>query len=198
MSKLIVCLGYHLEPDGSISSILENRLKDTADLCNKNKNSILLLMGGFSYRGLEKFKFSEASLMKGFLEKNFNQQIKDINIITEENTTSTVEQLCYLKDFIKEKEINDSDLIIVSSEFFGNRVKLYAEYIFGIVNGIVFIESQIPKEFLPKFQEVEAVKLTEAQNWLKNHTKGDDTKILKEQKEFQSKVKKGEIVQQVS
>ena len=198
MSKLIVCLGYRLEPDGSMSPILENRLKDTARLCEENMNPTLLLVGGFSYHKAEKFNFSESALMKEFLENNFAKEIEGIKITTEEHTTSTVEQICYLKKFIKQEKFNHSDLTIVSSRFFGGRVKLYVEYIFGANSDIIFIESDIPADLEIKFQEIEKTKLEEVQNWFKGHTKGDDERILREQEEFQNKVKNREIKQPLS
>ena len=191
-------MGYHLQPDGSISPILENRLKDTARLCEENKNSTLLLMGALSYHGPVKFSVSEASLMKEFFEKNFTKEIKYTKITIEENTTSTVEQLCYLKKFSKQEKLNYSDLIIVSSKFFGDRVKLYVEYIFGTNSDIVFIESDIPIDLEDRFREIEKTKLQEVQDWFKGHEKGDDVTILKEQEVFQAKVKKGEIKRPIS
>ena len=195
MSKLIVCLGYRLEPDGSISPILKNRLEDTARLCKENINSTLLLMGGFSYHEAEKFKFSESALMNEFLEKNFAKEIEGIKIITEENTTSTVEQICYLKKFMQQEQLNFYDLIVVSSRFFGDRVKLYVEYIFGTNAEIKFIESDVPSDLKKRFKEIEKFKIQVAQDWLKGHIKGDDVTILKEQQKFQMKVKMGEIKQ---
>ena len=198
MSKLIACLGYRLEPDGSINPILESRLQDTATLCGKSKNITLLLMGGSVYKNIEKQKMSEALVMRKYLEKNFSKKIKDVKIITEEKTTSTVEQICYLKKFIKKGKFKYSDLIIVSSKYFGNRVKLYTEYILGTNKGIVFWESKIPKNSEERFKEVEKGKIKIVKNWFKNHKKGDDKTILKEQKAFQNKVKKGKINHPVS
>jgi len=198
MSKLIVCLGYRLEPDNSINPILKNRLKDTADICAKHKNSTLLLMGAFVYKNARKNTKSEAFVMKKYLQENFTQKIKDIKIITEENTTSTVEQICYLKKIIKKNKFKYSDLIIVSSKFFGNRVKLYVEYIFGTKKGVNFVESAIPKNLEIRFKKIETFKLKQIQDWLKDHKKGDDKRILREQKIFQNKILKGKIKQPLS
>jgi hypothetical protein len=136
--------------------------------------------------------------MKAFLEKKFGQKIKNIKVLIEDKTTSTVEQLCYLKKFIKKEKIKHSNLIIVSSKFFGDRVKLYVEYIFGTKEGVVFIESAIPKNLSVRFKKVETYKLKEVQTWFKGHKKGDDETILKEQEIFQIKVKKGEIKRSIS
>ncbi|KKQ03878.1 MAG: hypothetical protein US12_C0013G0016 [Parcubacteria group bacterium GW2011_GWA2_36_24] len=195
MSKLIVCLGYHLQLDNSIHPVLKNRLADTANLCSKYKDSMLLLMGSSLYGNLKENKISEASAMKEYLEKNFSAELKNTKIITEETTTSTIEQLCYLKEFIKKGKSNLSDIIIVTSEFFSERVKLYAEYVFGTIDGIIFIDSLVPTEIKEKFKKAEEFKLKEGIHWLEGHKKGDDEGILKEQKEFQSEVIKGEIKQ---
>ena len=102
MSKLIACLGYHLQLDNSIHSVLENRLKDAAELCAKNPNSTLLLMGSSLYG--DRRQVSEASVMKNYLEENFGKEIKGTKIITEEITLSAVEQLCYLKKFMEREK----------------------------------------------------------------------------------------------
>jgi len=198
MSKLIVCLGYNLQPDNSIPSILENRLKDTIKLCNENKNSVLLLMGASLYQDSRENIISEALAMKNYLEKNFKQEIKSIKMLTEETSTSTVEQLCYLKKFIKKEKFNYSDVVIISSQFFIDRVKFYAEYIFDTSTGIIFIESAMPQNLVGHFQSVEEGKFKQAQGWLKNHRKRDDQTILIEQKVFQNQVKKGKINQPIS
>lgn len=195
MSKLIVCLGYHLPQDNSIPVILENRLKNVARLCIENPDSTLLLMGSSPYGESGKNKASEASVMKEYLEINFEKNLTYVKIITEETTTSTVEQLCYLKSFLQAQKLNSSDLFIVSSEFFSERVKLYAEYIFGIIDGIIFIESAVPPEARERFKELENEKIKEGIKWLAHIKKGDDATILREQQEFQRKVVVGEIKQ---
>ena len=93
------------------------------------------------------------------------------------------------------RKIKLSDLIIISSEFFGERVKLYTEYIFGSVDGIIFIDSKIPPEIANDFKRAEEFKLKEGIKWLEGHEKGDVGMILKEQREFQAGVIKGEIKQ---
>ncbi|OGI61059.1 hypothetical protein A2814_02270 [Candidatus Nomurabacteria bacterium RIFCSPHIGHO2_01_FULL_38_19] len=198
MSKLIVCLGYNLQSDNSVHPILENRLKDPARICIENDNSTLLLMGSSLYKNSEKHTISEASAMKEYLKNNFDQELKYTKILTEENTTSTVEQLCYLKKFIETKKLSYADLVIVSSQFFGDRVKLYAEYIFDVNEGITFVKSVVSEDFVEYFQKVEKDKPKQTQDWLNNHKKGKNQLILREQKEFQAKVKKGEVSQEVS
>jgi len=195
MPKLIVCLGYHLQLDNSIHPVLKNRLLDAVALCGKNKGSTLLLMGSSPYGDFRKDEISEASAMKEYLEKNFSDKLKGIKILTEGTTRSAVEQLCCLKKFIEKEKLNFSDLVIISSKFFSDRVKLYAEYVFGSVSGIIFVGSRIPPEIADEFKRAEKFKLKEGIKWLKGYKKGDDRVILREQKEFQNKVVKGEIKQ---
>ena len=195
MSKLIVCLGYSLKPDNSVHSVLENRLIDVVNLCKQNVGFTLLLMGSSRYGDLRQDKISEASAMKDYLDKKFRKALEGVKIITEETTQSTVEQLCYLKKFLEREKINLADLVIVSSEFFSERVKLYAEYIFGTIDGVTFIGSSIPTEMVENFKRAEGHKIAEGKKWLKDIRKGDDEGILKEQKAFQSGVLKGEIKQ---
>lgn len=198
MYKLVVSLGYDLRSDNSIHTILENRLKNAVDFCSKYKDSDLLLMGASSYRKAGEGLVSQASVMRDYLLKNFARELEGVKIMTEETTTSTVEQLCYLKKFIEKEKLKYSDLVIVSSKFFGDRVKIYSEYIFGNTSGIIFVESEVPPEMVERFQKVEAQKFKEIQSWLKDHKKGDDQNILKEQKEFQGRVLKGETKQPIS
>jgi hypothetical protein len=200
MPKLIACLGYDLKEDNSIDPILENRLRDSVDLCVKNPGSTLLLMGGQHYQDDRKNRVSQAFAMKTFLQTNFFNELKDTKIMVEKNTTSTIEQLCYLKKLIdfKEIEFDYSDLVIVSSQFFADRVKLYSEYIFSTDKNIIFIESDIPLGVLGQFKATEEEKLKEAQNWLKDYKKGDYQAILIQHKAFQDLVKKGQINQPIS
>lgn len=195
MSKLVVCLGYRLQSDNSISPILQNRLLDVVKLCSSGDVSTLLLMGSSPYGNLKKDKIPEAVAMREFLEKNFNAKFTGIQIVAEETTKSAVEQMCFLKNFIRKNSLQLSDLIIVSSKFFSDRVKLYAEYIFGNIDGIIFIGSTIPLEMEEEFRKAEEFKLQEGRNWLRHYKKGDDKEILKAQREFQDGVIKGEIKQ---
>ena len=195
MSKLIVCLGYRLGLDNSVPRVLKNRLLDAVNFCKNNNNSILLLMGSSPYGDLRKDKISEASAMKKYLQENFSEKLGGTKIITEETTVSAMEQLCYLKEFIEKEKFNLSDLVIVSSEFFSDRIKLYLEYVFGSIDGIVFIDSLVPVEIKEEFKKAEEYKLSEGIKWLNGHKKGDHQTILKKQREFQNKVIKGEIKQ---
>lgn len=200
MSKLIACLGYSLKEDNSVHPILENRLHDSIDVCVNNPNSALILMGGAYYKDTKERRITQASAMKKFLDENFNQELENTKIIVEGNTTSTIEQLCYLRRLIDSKQalFNYSDLVIIASKFFINRVKLYSEYIFNTNEGIIFVGSDVPQDISEQFKNTEEKKFIEAQIWLKNYQKGDFEKILIQQKSFQDMVQKGQINQPTS
>jgi hypothetical protein len=197
MAKLIVCLGYNLKPDNSAHPILENRLKDVAEQCKKNPNSVVLLMGSHPYGVSKKDKVSETSVMKRYLEENFSGDLQGVEVTIEEDTKSVIEQLCYLKKFIEQKKLDYSDIVIISSKFFNDRVKLSAEYIFGTTQGITFIESEIPEENIAGFRRIENFKLRDS-TWLAKHEKGNDTEILAAHKKFQDRVILGEIKHSIS
>jgi DUF218 domain len=190
MPKLIACLGYDLRTDGSIQLTLINRLNDVARLCKEYKHSTVVLLGGSSYRNTDNGLPSQAFVMKEYLQNNYKKELADIEILTEENSTSTVEQLCHLKERIVSEKPNLSyeSLVIVSSEFFNERVKLYAEYIFGDTKGVLFVGSPVPPNLRDNFQTIEKDKLSKAQEWLKRYQKGDSAQILMDQRNFQAKV----------
>src|SRR6185369_14193609 len=100
MHKLIVCLGYDLEADGSIPPLLGNRLIDSVDLCRKTPGATLLLMGNISYRDAGLGLPTQAAVMREYLGRNFRKELKQSNILTEDETTSSVSQIVYLKELV--------------------------------------------------------------------------------------------------
>jgi hypothetical protein len=94
---IIACLGYRLNPDGSMTELLINRLQDSARLCQEHPEAVLLLMGSHSYRDEGKSMPTEASVMKQYLEQNYPSIFQTSRVVTEENTTTSVEQICFLK-----------------------------------------------------------------------------------------------------
>ena len=193
--KLIACLGYSLKEDNSVHPILENRVRDSVNMCVKNNESTLILMGGAYYKDTKERRISQASAMKKFLDENFKEELENIKIIVEENTTSTIEQLCYLRELIDSGEfkLKYSDLVLVASKFFIERVKLYSEYIFDTNEDITFVGSSVPENIFEQFKNTEENKLKEAQIWLKDYTRGEYKELLNWQKVFQEQIQKGKI-----
>jgi len=198
--KLIACLGYSLKEDNSIHPILENRLRDGVDMCVKNNESTLILMGGAYYKDTKERRISQASVMKKFLDENFKKELENTKIIVEENTASTIEQLCYLRELVDSRKFKFkySDLVIVASKFFVERVKLYSEYIFDADENMTFVGSSVPESIFEQFKNTEENKLKEAQIWLKDYKRGDYKEILNKQKVFQEQVQQGKVNYSVS
>lgn len=197
MKELIVCLGYSLRKNGSLPKILENRLIDCAKLCSRKPRSTLLLMGSHYYSNVNTNLPSQASAMKKYLMGKYVNELRSIKVIIEEETASSVEQICYLKKLLTKDESElsreNTKITIVSSEFFNDRVKLYVKYIFGSIKSFAFIPSEVPENMRENFRKVELEKYKKARKWLSGHIKGDSKSILKEQKEFQKKIREGKV-----
>lgn len=188
MKNLVVCLGYDLNLDGSISQVLENRLAHSVALCRKTSGSTLLLMGAKNFRD-ETDLMTQSAAMKGYLMEKYPDILSNTQIVTEETTTSTVEQLAYLREYIGTSKVgSDIEITVVASEIFLERVKLYVEYIFGTNQGFKFLGSKIPNDIRENFERVEIEKLKKAKAWLMNHKKGEYKKIVEEQMAFQQKI----------
>jgi hypothetical protein len=114
-------------------------------------------------------------------------------LLTEEVSTSSVEQLCTLREMIKSPPTEHTKIVLIASEYFIERVKLYVDYIFGSTEKFEFIGSSIPTALASDFSAVESEKHSKAAKWLAPHKKGDYRSILKEQKEFESKVKQRQV-----
>lgn len=192
MKQLIVCLGYGLEDDGSVPEILQNRLIDSIRFCRAHRGAALLLMGNRSYRDLTRTLPSQAAAMKKYVELHASDVLHYTEVLTEESTASTVEQICYLRNLL-ETQFAGVLVSIVASEFFVDRVQLYVEYIFGAPTGVICIVSPVPPALRSELRLIEAKKHLATKSWLARHTKGDYQAILREQLTFLQKVITGQV-----
>ena len=197
MKNVIICLGFNPNDDGAILPILKARLQDAIKLCKANHGSTLILFGGNTFRNKNRDAPDQSLLMKKYIEDNAWSVPKNTTIITERSGSSTVEELCLARKFIDE-ESDKVKLTIVTSEFFVNRVRLYARYILNNVGKIKFVASEVRPEDAEGLREIEAHKFTRARGWLARHTKGDYGKILAEQKSFEGIVTSGEVDHPIS
>jgi len=192
MKSLIICLGYDLESDGNLSPVLINRLNDVIKLLRNNEHAITLLMGSIAYRdGIS--DASQALAMKSYLLTHA-KEIDSDRIMVEDKSTSSVEQLCIIREMIDSKEIAIADIdkfIIISSKYFEERIKLYTEYIFNDISKFEFIGSALPTNISSSFGSAERQKFLSAKAWLGRHKKGDYKTILSEQLKFQEEVRLG-------
>ena len=195
MKNLIACLAFNPNNDGAILPIMESRLKDIISLCRDNPKAKLVLMGGPTFRDTS--TGNQSLEMKEYIEKSAADILANTETVLTNEGTSTVRELCILREMI-EQEGGETRLTIVASEFFVDRVKLYAEYIFGNLRNIDFVASEVPAEGREGFQRIEEIKLQKGHEWLDGREKGDYKKILGEQEAFEQKVIRGEIDHPIS
>lgn len=191
MKRLITCLGFNPNNDGIILPILENRLLKIISVCRENPNSILILMGGNTFRKPNPDSVDQSLEMKKYIEATAPDVILSTNIILKNKYTTTIRELCGLRE-ISDTGYTDLPITIVVSEFFIERVKLYTEYIFGNIENIEFVASNVPEESAESFKQIEELKLEKGYQWLNGYVKGDYKKLLEEQDAFEKKILSGE------
>lgn len=196
MRNLIFCLGFNPKNDGVILPILEERLKDCMELCKKTPGSLLILSGGYTFRERDPNGTDQSLLMKKYVQDHAPNILDTTEIITDNRASTTVRELCFLREFIDSAE-KKFKVTIVASDFFIDRVRLYSEYIFQNLEDIEYVPSAVPSNEMP-FQEIEADKYKKGVEWLQGHKKGDYITILNEQDDFEKKILSGEIKHSVS
>jgi hypothetical protein len=197
MKNLIVCLGFSPNDDGMLLPVLKNRLDDAVDLCRKNPGSTLILMGSFTYRSANQGVSGQSTSMRKYIEETAADILEVTEIILEDGCSSTVAELCFLREFIDREQI-EGKIFVVASEFFVERVKVYASYILRNYLEISFVGSKVFEDEVGEIKSIEMEKLKKAQEWLRGHERGDYQTILREQKEFERKVLSGEIEHRAS
>ena len=126
--------------------------------------------------------------MSDYVQKQYPWVAAQVKIVLEEKTTSTVEQICFLRKYGGSRRI-----IIVASEYFSRRVRWYVKYILQKTADIQIISSKVPRGLEKKLAMLEAEKFQKTKSWLRRHKKGDWRAILREQGEFQEDVKRGKL-----
>jgi uncharacterized SAM-binding protein YcdF (DUF218 family) len=129
----IVILGYPALKDGSPSPILHERIKKGIELYNKKLSSKIICTGA-----AVKNEYIEAEVIKKELLK---AGISEKEIICENKSKSTWDNIKYLKDIMEKEKLNE--VVIVSNPAHVRRASIYAEK-FGIKHTVE--ESNIPKE----------------------------------------------------
>lgn len=92
----VIVLGYQTQ-DGEISATLEHRLDKAYEYAKVHPNTVFILSGGRNGDD----EISEAQVMYDYLKK---RGVPEYQMIKEEESTSTYENLVYSKDIIDERE----------------------------------------------------------------------------------------------
>lgn len=99
----VIVLGYPVR-DGEVSKTLEYRLDKAYEYAKVHPNTVFILSGGKNGEG----EISEAQVMYDYLKK---RGVPDYQMIKEEASTSTYENLVYSKKIIDEREKNRREWI---------------------------------------------------------------------------------------
>lgn len=99
----IIVLGYPVQ-DGEINKTMEHRLDKAYEYAQVHSNTIIILSGGANGNS----DVTEAELMYDYLKK---RGVPEVQMIKEEKSSSTYENLVYSKQIIDERERNRRDWI---------------------------------------------------------------------------------------
>ncbi|AVQ31006.1 YdcF family protein [Fusobacterium varium] len=116
--KCLIVLGAGLKGDVP-SEVLKYRLDKAVEYYKENPNTIFIVSGG---QGKDEL-ISEAEAMEIYLSK---RDIPIKNIIKEDKSTSTYENLKFSDEIIKQKGIT-GDIAVMSNSFHMYRVKIISE-----------------------------------------------------------------------
>ncbi|MCI6031625.1 MAG: YdcF family protein [Fusobacterium varium] len=116
--KCLIVLGAGLKGDVP-SEVLKYRLDKAVEYYKENPNTIFIVSGG---QGKDEL-ISEAEAMEIYLSK---RDIPIKNIIKEDKSTSTYENLKFSDEIIKQKGIT-GDIAVMSNSFHMYRVKMISE-----------------------------------------------------------------------
>lgn len=126
---IIIILGAGLVEGIRPSRTLSKRLNKAIELFNLNANAIIIVSGG---KGTNE-KISEAEAMRRYLIEN---GIPEQNIILEDKSTNTYENLIFSKEKIKNIEKINPKIAVVSSDFHIYRAVNYSKLAKLKVTGI--------------------------------------------------------------
>lgn len=174
---VVICLGKTPNPDGSLDPILQGRVDLAYKIAVKN-NARLLLSGGKNLRILKTKELSESAAMQKYVVDTYNTD--SVKIILEEKGSSTISQLCIIKNeiLIPKKWFT---VALVTDEIHLERALITTQWILGDDFTITPFGSKVKvseekrKAYIAR--ENEKIQLTR-KNFAKNFKKGDDKKIL--------------------
>ena len=124
---VVICLGSTPNKDGGLGIVLEERVKLAYKLTEKHKVP-LVLSGGKSHKISNSPIKSQAAAMLNYLKTKY--KLENLNIILEEIGSSTMHQLCEIKNNILTPN-KWLSVGLVTDKVHLRRAKITAEWIFG-------------------------------------------------------------------
>ena len=116
--KTVIVLGCGLSGD-KVSNTLARRLDEAVFYHEKNPDAVIIVSGG---QGPQE-EVSEAFAMKNYL---MEKGIAESRIIMEDKSTSTITNLAFSHDIMKEKNLPDDSVVVVSNSYHIYRAVSYA------------------------------------------------------------------------
>ena len=165
-------------PESSISTIEKG-----VELYNKNQAPFIIFSGKYTWKlNAAPPPSTEAQLMAKYAK---SLGLPQDAILLEENSQTTVANLCYVKEqFFLPKRWKKGLIIGIFPHT--NRIKLNAEYVFGPEYEIDTLATDFvfSSEIQEKVVQEEESKLRDAEKWLSQFTKGDHKTIFKAAQEY--------------
>lgn len=126
MRDCVIVCGYPSNDDGTISNILESRIKKAIELYKNGEVNYLILSGGAIHNS-----YCEALVMK---EYAFNAGVNIENILLEDKAKSTYHNMMYSKDIMIQYNLNDCYVVTnswhkIKAEYYAKKFKLDYEMI---------------------------------------------------------------------
>lgn len=121
MRDCVIVCGYPSNDDGTISNILESRIKKAIELYKNGEVNYLILSGGAIHNS-----YCEALVMK---EYAFNAGVNIENILLEDKAKSTYHNMMYSKDIMIQYNLNDCYVVTnswhkIKAEHYAKKFKL--------------------------------------------------------------------------
>ncbi len=119
VSNYLIVLGATIRDDGP-GKLLRNRCNTAVDYSNINPDVVIVASGGY----IQGKQVSEAFVIKDYLVK---KGVNEENIILEEKSLDTYNNLVNSLLIIKEKGATDKKITVVTSDFHSLRVGIFAK-----------------------------------------------------------------------
>lgn len=144
--NLILVLGYTLNDDGSVSPVLEGRLKKVKEIMDNCDDSRIILTGAKE----ESKEISQAASMQAWIQEIV--PYSHITVTLEEQAINTIEQLLHLYIHLQTNKYDEVH-IIGSEGGFGERIRTIWEFMDTNIP-IVVEEAKLPENLSKEDKEV--------------------------------------------